>query len=963
MKTVERNVVRLAVVQHLRAAYGIKMKNWNKGKTNSNKTTGNSVKVFGVALESLPHCYVLDYGDIPCFLVDACTYLMGHLDTEGLFRKSGSIVRMKALRAKLEKAEECLSTALPLDIAGLLKQFFRDLPEPVLPADLHGAFLKAQELPTVEEKTSATVLLSCVLPHENMIVLRYFLSFLKRVSLRCVENKMDSSNLSVIFSPNFLHCGDGTEKMNASTEKRLKLQAAVVQFLIDNAQNLGAVPEFLLAKVPAMLGCETGVFSPSDALEEGSASSGVKRSRRSLGDMVNGALNKFKSSRTPSNTPQSDGTVHSTGTPVVMTPKRKLPAESSQSYGFSNKKHRSIKKNLGLELFPSTLFGGPSTPESVHSASGSLDSQSALSSVGRSSRLSASSAKRKSKRLNHRNIGRVESGKAGCFSPRVTKKEATRKSLRLRFSLGKTNRDCSVISHSLPVPKGSEVIGWRLATQESVTSFHFTKDTVFNPAILKNSSTSSKGSKYISKSEDNLLTPCKTTESWSVETPNGNLFPDTPMNVYLKTNYRSEPSIVVSKPLIVGSIPKGFCCATSAESLACSESCSEENTQTLVKMRSYEESSSTLLATDKDNKEEPKEKKEHTCVNIISESYKFFVASESSSQLKESGSLHMPQKDLVDNCNDTFKQFEIGPLSPLHIDSALFEHEAADNSVLAKNTQESFPVAENESSSLFMDGSTGPTGSRLVDALDIQSPMAFKLMSAITVQSTPLAARERIEELDISQHEFIGPLLLNKFPEQHGGPIHNEQECTRGSIEPGRVKVADHVQRFNMLTLASPKPRVARSPLKFQRTPVRQSVRRINSLGQRKETRSGWCAASQGTPVVKAVSLESGLCTGTPQLPQAKDVSHCPPHDKGVFLKPKLPVPPKKPSTCHGIRHWALEDVTNTVAPKLRGSMPSDVQQSSLLQPAERDMSHYRGSPKNPLTQCKLLSAMKPLDL
>lgn len=32
------------------------------------------------------------------FLVDACTCLLGHLDTEGLFRKSGSIVRVKALR-------------------------------------------------------------------------------------------------------------------------------------------------------------------------------------------------------------------------------------------------------------------------------------------------------------------------------------------------------------------------------------------------------------------------------------------------------------------------------------------------------------------------------------------------------------------------------------------------------------------------------------------------------------------------------------------------------------------------------------------------------------------------------------------------------------------------------------------------------------------------------------------------
>lgn len=46
---------------------------------------------------------------------------------------------------------------------------------------------------------------------------------------------------------------------------------------------LGVVPEFLMAKVPGMLGCETGVFSPSDAVEEGSTPSGGKRGRRSLG--------------------------------------------------------------------------------------------------------------------------------------------------------------------------------------------------------------------------------------------------------------------------------------------------------------------------------------------------------------------------------------------------------------------------------------------------------------------------------------------------------------------------------------------------------------------------------------------------------------------------------------------------------------------------------------------------------
>uniref|UniRef100_A0A8C1ZE03 Rho GTPase activating protein 11A n=1 Tax=Cyprinus carpio TaxID=7962 RepID=A0A8C1ZE03_CYPCA len=423
MKVLERNVVRLAVVQHLRSVYGIKIKNWNKNR--NKQTSTNTVRVFGVALEALPHCHVLDYGDK---LTDACVTDSQSEDVQ--------------LNSPLDQGEDCLSTALPLDVAGLLKQFFRELPEPVLTSDLHSAFLKAQELPTDEERTSATVLLSCVLPDRNLNTLRYFFSFLKSVSQRCAENKMDSSNLSVIFAPNLFHCGDGGDKMSSSTEKKLKHQAAAVQRLIDNAQHLGVVPQFLMEKVPAMLGCDAGVFSPSSvSLEESNAHSDLKKSnRRSLGDMVNGALNRFKTNRTPTNTPQSDGAVFSIVTPVIMTPnsKRKLPVESAQTYGFSNKKRRSIKKNLGLELFPNTLFGA-STPGSAHSAAGALDSS--LSSVGRNTRLSRSSARRKSRRLRDHSMSRVESGKAGCFSPRVAKKEPVRKSLRLRFSLGKSSRE------------------------------------------------------------------------------------------------------------------------------------------------------------------------------------------------------------------------------------------------------------------------------------------------------------------------------------------------------------------------------------------------------------------------------------------------------------------------------------------------------------------------------------------
>lgn len=49
---------------------------------------------------------------------------------------------------------------------------------------------------------------------------------------------MDSSNLAVIFAPNLLHSNEN-EKMSSSTEKKIRLQAAVVETLIDHAAEIG----------------------------------------------------------------------------------------------------------------------------------------------------------------------------------------------------------------------------------------------------------------------------------------------------------------------------------------------------------------------------------------------------------------------------------------------------------------------------------------------------------------------------------------------------------------------------------------------------------------------------------------------------------------------------------------------------------------------------------------------------
>lgn len=72
------------------------------------------------------------------------------LSVIGLFRVAGSVKRCRQLKIDLESGGElCIRTDdeeglehYPHDIATLLKEFFRDLPQPLLTSELYPAFLE-----------------------------------------------------------------------------------------------------------------------------------------------------------------------------------------------------------------------------------------------------------------------------------------------------------------------------------------------------------------------------------------------------------------------------------------------------------------------------------------------------------------------------------------------------------------------------------------------------------------------------------------------------------------------------------------------------------------------------------------------------------------------------------------------------------------------------------------------------
>ncbi|GAB0190558.1 rho GTPase-activating protein 11A [Grus japonensis] len=1018
-----RRLVRLAVLEELRASYGIKVKSGScLAAAKQPGAAAAEGKIFGISFHALPQSLVPEYGYVPSFLVDTCEYLEEHVHTEGLFRKSGSLVRLKALKSKLDQGENCLSTALPCDVAGLLKQFFRELPEPILPPHLQEGLFKAQQLGN--EKKTATVLLSCLIADRTLEALRYFFNFLRTVSLRSNENRMDSSNLAVIFAPNLLHSNEN-EKMSASTEKKIRLQAAVVQTFIDHAAEIGQVPEFILEKIPAMLGVDAFQSTPSlwghEDSENESPSECKKRRHRSVGDMVSGALNKFKSNRTPSTTPQQDRSVLSSVTPVVLTPsiKRKLPTDCAQ--GLSSKKRRSFKHNFAFELLPSSIFNSGSTPASVQfeaSPCVSLElSQTSLSpSTGAENHLS-STGNRRSKRHASKKLYRAESGKTGCFSPKISRKEMVRRSLRLKFGLGKSNREMNIVS-GCAVGNRSENIGRRLASQQGLESRTecAKRNVLFSPCV--NEKFPKKGSKNVSKSEENLLTPkydkvlhriswnSPTVKDSQAISRNEGILPGCP-EVGISS---SEPVLIFGKPSVV---PDEFKSTTvskqdnSLELLLCEEE-SNSTAETLLKVKqAFSASGSNLHNSIGDTKSSFSDAAGETltetlCLTGLSPE-KELLAEEVSESLANTKSRELShqfnQSYAIDKQQSQKKEIKVSEKRNFKT-SVQIELQVPKPDV--KNVTElSVPQVLTKEDKLIVQNSSSKDDLNKVDCFGRKEEIELahsQTAENCMVKCCNLEETSKLSTAGLPTSQL--PKSQNEVGNQYLQAENSDKTLTKTSTVSDHGKVSDHVQWFNKLSLNdSSSASKTKPPLKFQRTPVRQSVRRINSLleANRRSVSSQLLKASDvGSPLVKSLSYDSALfsCTEKPSknsvaLSLRSDstydqvsISHkqldltskscCRPLN--LSDKPDVSIRTagihEQKMTVHSSKS-VLEDLTNHETVKSSSKVNANINisgaalaKSTLTRNAAgKERVRYRGSPKNPISKVKLLPTAKPVDL
>uniref|UniRef100_A0A8C8JH87 Uncharacterized protein n=1 Tax=Oncorhynchus tshawytscha TaxID=74940 RepID=A0A8C8JH87_ONCTS len=171
---------------------------------------------FGVSLPML-RARSSDNEAVPLVMRDTVAFLMEQgLEIEGIFRRSANVTLVKDVQHRYNSGEE-VSFSQMEDVhlaAVILKTFLRELPEPLLTYQLYNDIVnfhsKSGELSLILHTN-----MLAMLPEENYTSLKFLIEFLVQVSAQSEINKMNNTNLAVVFGPNLLWGQDAAMTLSA----------------------------------------------------------------------------------------------------------------------------------------------------------------------------------------------------------------------------------------------------------------------------------------------------------------------------------------------------------------------------------------------------------------------------------------------------------------------------------------------------------------------------------------------------------------------------------------------------------------------------------------------------------------------------------------------------------------------------------------------------------------------------
>ncbi|XP_010768259.1 rho GTPase-activating protein 44-like isoform X3 [Notothenia coriiceps] len=185
--------------------------------------------------KSLEEHLALSGRDI-AFPIEACVTMLLEcgMPEEGLFRIAPSASKLKKLKASLDcgvlDVEEY--SADPHAIAGALKSYLRELPEPLMTYELYNDWIQASNIQDQDKRLQALLNACEKLPPANNNNFKYLIKFLSKLTEYQDLNKMTPGNIAIVLGPNLLWMhneGNITEMMTTVSLQIVGIIEPIIQ--------------------------------------------------------------------------------------------------------------------------------------------------------------------------------------------------------------------------------------------------------------------------------------------------------------------------------------------------------------------------------------------------------------------------------------------------------------------------------------------------------------------------------------------------------------------------------------------------------------------------------------------------------------------------------------------------------------------------------------------------------------
>ncbi|UMM39678.1 hypothetical protein L5515_016621 [Caenorhabditis briggsae] len=196
--------------------------------------------IFGLELTEL---FIRTGKRVPVIVERCCAAIEDQGIVTGIYRQCGIQSNIQRLRAKFDSgAEPDLHEFGQRDIysvSSLLKQYFRQLPNPLFTYQAYPALIETFEKEeSVEEKVESLRFLLEAMPEAHYKTAKFLMEHLSRLCKSKSLTDMTSKNLAIVWSPNLFRPPPTLNGADAHLLSGLNVHTAICDFCIENSDSL-----------------------------------------------------------------------------------------------------------------------------------------------------------------------------------------------------------------------------------------------------------------------------------------------------------------------------------------------------------------------------------------------------------------------------------------------------------------------------------------------------------------------------------------------------------------------------------------------------------------------------------------------------------------------------------------------------------------------------------------------------